>query len=351
MTGEVDTALRGPDAYRLARTALEQMEAAGVWPTPLNYELWLHYLGDPAGALGRELKQLIDGGDAITEDVSERLAAQFLPRARLSDEIRDAGAVLSRELSSVAGAIAMAQQSQAAYGETLAHAGAGLGATVDGAQIKKLVDGLATATRKAHRENSALEKRLQASTLEITKLREHLEQVRRDAMTDALTSLANRKAFDEELARACVESDADGKPLCLALIDIDHFKRFNDTWGHQTGDQVLRYVSSVIGRVAGPPRVAARYGGEEFGVIFLGDTSQVVHTVLETIREEIASRHLRRRSTNEELGAVTVSIGVATRRPGESPSCLLERADSALYASKHHGRNRTTTAEAMPQAA
>ena len=351
MTGEVDTALRGPEAYGLARTALERMEACGVWPTPLNFELWLHYLGDPGGALGREIERLIAAGQPITESVSEQLAQQFLPRARLSEEIRDAGAVLSRELSSVAGAIATAQRSQAAYGETLAHAGAGLGQAADGDQIKQLVDGLATATRQVHRENSALEKRLQASTLEVTRLREHLEQVRRDAMTDALTSLANRKAFDDELARACDDSERDGRPLCLAVIDIDHFKRFNDTWGHQTGDQVLRYVASVIGKVAGPPRVAARYGGEEFGVIFPGDSPAMVAAVLESVRDEIASRSLKRRSTNEDLGAVTVSVGYAVRQPGEAPACFLERADAALYASKRGGRNRVTSAAPAAQAA
>ena len=90
-------------------------------------------------------------------------------------------------------------------------------------------------------------------------------------MTDALTQLANRKAFDEELTRLCGEAAESGPPLTLAVIDIDHFKRFNDTWGHQTGDQVLRFVASVIGRIGAPPRLAARYGGEEFGLIFPGD--------------------------------------------------------------------------------
>ena len=98
-------------------------------------------------------------------------------------------------------------------------------------------------------------------------------QVRRDATTDGLTNLANRKAFDEELERACADADADGAPLPLAVLDIDHFKNFNDTWGHQTGDQVIRYVASVIGRVGAPPRFAARYGGEEFAMIFSGETA------------------------------------------------------------------------------
>ncbi len=351
MTKQVETTLRGPDAFTLARRALEDMESAKVWPTPLNFELWLHYLGDPEGPLGREMKRLLSTGEAFTEIVSEMLAAEYLPRNRLSEEIRDAGDVLNRELSSVADAIATAQRSQAAYGETLADASADMNDAIAPDKLKSMVENLAGATLKVQRENATLERRLEDSTREVAKLREHLEQVRRDAMTDALTNLANRKAFDEELDRACAHAEATGKPMTLAVLDIDHFKRFNDTWGHQTGDQVLRYVSSVIGRVAKTPRVAARYGGEEFAVIFPGEIGSVVETALNAIRTEIGSRNLRRRSTNDELGAVTVSIGLAQKLPGETATALLERADEALYASKRGGRNRVTAAERMDQAA
>ena len=170
-------------------------------------------------------------------------------------------------------------------------------------------------------------------------------------MTDALTNLANRKAFDEQLARLCAEADADGRPLALAVLDIDHFKRFNDTWGHQTGDQVLRYVASVLARVSKHPRIAARYGGEEFALIFPGEFSNDVEKALNMMRQEIGSRALRRRSTNDELGAVTISAGFAQHRPGETPSALLERADEALYASKRGGRNRVTDADVISKAA
>src|SRR5690606_30773591 len=147
------------------------------------------------------------------------------------------------------------------------------------------------------------------------------------------------KAFDEQLARLCEEADAKGgQPLTLAVIDIDHFKRFNDTWGHQTGDQVLRYVASVMNRVAKHPRVAARYGGQEFALIFPGEMGATVEDGLEAMRQEISGRSLRRRSTNDELGAVTISAGYAERRRNETPCALLERADEALYASKRAGR-------------
>jgi len=327
------------------------MEGAGVWPTPLNFEIWVHYLGDPEGPLGREIKRILAASEPFTEATADMLAAEYLPRGRLTEEIRDAGRVLDRELSSVSEAIANAHKSQAAYGQTLDKAATSIETAGDGAGLQAIVSGLTNATRKVQRENETLEKRLDASTREVARLREHLEQVRRDAMTDALTNLANRKAFDEHLEAACARAEAEGGALTLAVLDIDHFKRFNDTWGHQTGDQVLRYVASVMGRVASAPRIAARYGGEEFAMIFPLESRSQVENALESVRKEIASRSLRRRSTDDELGAVTLSAGFAQRRPGETASARLDRADAALYASKHAGRNRVTCADRLPEAA
>ncbi len=347
----VETTLRGPEAYGLARRVLEEMETVGVWPTPLNFELWLHYMGDPDGALGKEIRRILAAAEPFTEAVSDMLAAEYLPRGRLSEEIRDAGRVLDRELNSVADAIAKAHRSQSEYGEVLA----GASAEMDGAEspdtLRTVVSGLTAATRKVQKQNADLEKRLDASTREVAKLREHLDQVRRDAMTDALTNLANRKAFDEHLEACCEVAAREGRELVLAVVDIDHFKRFNDTWGHQTGDQVLRYVASVLGRLARAPRMAARYGGEEFALIFPGESEAVVEAALDSVRTEIASRSLRRRSTDDELGAVTISAGYARLEKGETATSLLGRADEALYASKHGGRNRVTSATKLAKAA
>ena len=348
---QVDTTLRSPEAYGLARRVIEAMEDAGVWPTPLNFEIWVHYLGDPVGPLGREIKRILAASEPFTEATADMLAAEYLPRGKLTEEIRDAGRVLDRELSSVSEAITNAHKSQAAYGQTLDKAATSIESVGDGAGLQAIVSGLTSATRKVQHENETLEKRLDDSTREVARLRDHLEQVRRDAMTDALTNLANRKAFDEHLEAACARSEAEGGTVTLAVLDIDHFKRFNDTWGHQTGDQVLRYVASVMGRVASAPRIAARYGGEEFAMIFPKEGLAQVENALESVRKEIASRSLRRRSTDDELGAVTLSAGFAQRRPGETASALLDRADKALYASKHAGRNRITCAERLDQAA
>src|SRR5690606_24162477 len=116
MTEAVETTLRGPEAYSLARRAVDAMEAASVWPTPLNFELWLQYVGDPDGALGREIRRMLAAKEPFTEDAAEILAAEYLPRGRLTEEIRDAGRVLDRELSTVTEAISRAHRAQSDYG-------------------------------------------------------------------------------------------------------------------------------------------------------------------------------------------------------------------------------------------
>lgn len=350
MSADVELSLRAPQAYELARKAIAAMEAHKVWPTALNFELWVHYVAAGDSALAAEISQLIDAGEPFTDSVGETLAAKFLPKVKLGGELIDAGDALSKELDSFSQAIESARVSNEAYGQELANASASL-AGEDANKIREMVGNLTVATQRVRLENQSLESRLADTTAEVARLREHLAQTRREAMTDALTGLANRKAFDEALERACAEADRNGEPLSLAVIDIDHFKAFNDTWGHQTGDQVLRYVASVIGRAGVAPRTAARYGGEEFALILPGETAEAGLAVLEEIRLEVASRALKRRSTNEDLGAVTVSAGLAERRPDEPMASLLERADAALYASKRNGRNCTSSADPIAAAA
>lgn len=350
MSAEIETSLRGPQAYDLARRAIAAMEKHKVWPTALNFELWVHYVAGQGGPLATEIDQMLEAGEPFTDTAGEKLAERFLPKAKLSGELLVAGDALSKELDSVSKAIESARESSEAYGQQLASASESL-AGEDTGKIKAMVDTLTQATRKVQQENKQLEDQLADTTAEVLRLREHLDQVRADAMTDGLTSLANRKAFDAALERACATAEANGETLCLAVLDIDHFKSFNDTWGHQTGDQVLRFVASVIGRNGVAPRTAARYGGEEFALIFPAESARLAIAVLEEIRAEVASRVLKRRSTNEDLGAITVSAGLAERRPGEGTASLIERADAALYASKRAGRNRTSSADPVSAAA
>ena len=329
-------------AYQLGQATLAAMERDQVWPTPLNYEIWMHAVANPDGDLAIEIQRLLKRDKMITEETSDRLAVEFLPNRRFDDEVREAGDQLNRELVSVTTAIKKAQQTSKDYNSTLDIADRSLAVDVEATTVRNVVKDLSTATEVVRIENRGLEVMLERSTAEVRRLQLHLEQVRREASTDALTTLANRKAVDEEIIQLCEKADTNGRPLSFAVIDIDFFKKFNDTWGHQTGDQVIRFVASVIGRVAEAPRFAARYGGEEFCIIFPNESANLVERVVDEIRDEISTRMLKRRSTNEDLGMITVSVGLAQRTQNEPVHTLIDRADAALYVSKRNGRNRIT---------
>ena len=347
MSKDLDSILRSPKAYDWARKAIEAMESNRVWPTALNFELWMHYVAAKDGEVATEISSVLTSGQHFTEQMAEEIAEKHLPHAKLSGEILDAGKSLTEELESVSRALESARESSEAYGQQLASASASLEHDENAEAVRAMVETLSVATAKIRDENKSLESQLAETNDELGRLKTHLEQVRREAMTDALTGLNNRKAFDETLEAACAHAVAAGEPLALAIVDIDHFKKFNDTWGHQTGDQVIRFVASVIGRSASEGvRFAARYGGEEFAVVFPGETSHSAREILEAAREEISSRILKRRSTNEDLGAITISTGIADHQGDEQPASLLDRADGALYASKNGGRNRTSIAPA-----
>jgi diguanylate cyclase len=164
--------------------------------------------------------------------------------------------------------------------------------------------------------------------------------VRTESLTDPLTQLANRKFFDDTLETAIADARAKNEPLSLMMTDIDHFKNFNDSYGHLTGDQVLRLVAAAVKNNVKGQDTAARYGGEEFAIVLPNTVLRSAMTVADHIRRAVMTKELMKRSTGEHLGRVTISIGVATLHKSDNPQMLIERTDACLYAAKRHGRNR-----------
>lgn len=342
MNQEFEILIRSSQGYDFAQKSIQLMKEFSVWPTPLNFELWLHVATNPESDISAEVLSAVKNNEIFSDEIAENIAANYISRAKISDNLRDTGLKLTQELNTITQIINTAQVANRTYGETLAGANKDFNNS-DPLKLKTIISQLTEATQKVITQNVSLETRLAQSANEVRSLKKHLDQVRQEAMTDALTNLANRKCFDENLQRLFETSPA-SVPLCLAVVDIDHFKNFNDTWGHQTGDQVIRYVASVLSRLGRPPRLAARYGGEEFALLFPGEVENSTRDLIEEARIEISTRILKRRSTNEDLGNITISIGIAQRLNGEDIAEFVERADSALYISKRNGRNQTTIA-------
>jgi len=318
------------------------MAEYSVAPTPQNYAVWVAYVSDSIPELSEAIQSAIDKGGPVNDDVCDELYDRHFTFKRIQDAVLDTGGAMSRELGAVVKTLEAAERDTAAYGEALAGASGQLGEAPDSVAFKRMVEGLVSATARMQRRSRELERRLQETSVEVNQLRNNLEKVREEAMTDALTGLANRKRFDESMRKARRDAELQGDDFCLILCDIDHFKRFNDTWGHQTGDQIIRFVAACLSRFAKDTHIVARYGGEEYAIVMPKTTIGDAASVAEKIRATVESKRLLRKSTNEDLGHITVSMGVSQHATGESVESLIERADTNLYKSKQTGRNRVT---------
>lgn len=338
MTGKLQAA----EGIEIGRRALDLMASLNLAPTPHNYAIFSAFVSDSVPELCAAVQARIDHGQSFDSEFLEDLYDTHFSFKRVHNAVMDAGGAMSRELTSVVQTLRAAERDTAAYGAELAGASGRLGATKDASAIKQMVEGLVAATARMQRRSRDLERRLQETSQEVNQLRSNLEKVREEAMTDALTGVANRKRFDEAMRASRRDAQHKGEPFSLVLCDIDHFKRFNDTWGHQTGDQIIRFVASCLQRYAGDGHIVARYGGEEFAIVMPQTTLKDATEVAEKVRCVVESKRLLRKSTNEDLGNITVSLGVSQFRSSEVVETLIERCDTNLYKSKQNGRNQVT---------
>jgi diguanylate cyclase len=322
-----------------AETALGQIKALRQPATPRNFEIWYAY----ATGHNQELNQLINDTLAregqLTDDDLSRAYDLHLSPIRFSERLDELGGKIVSEIEQVMTVIDAAIDNSSGFSESLAEAHQGMITSSDREQFRFIVDTLVRATKEVEEANQTLQKRLVDSREEINVLQENLEVVRTESLTDPLTTLANRKYFEESIKRFVTESENKDIPLSVILADIDHFKKFNDTYGHLTGDQVLRLVAMTLKQNVKGLDVAARYGGEEFVVLLPKTALMAAVTVADHIRRAVMGKELMRRSTGETLGRVTISLGVANWRRGDTVGTLLERADACLYAAKRSGRN------------
>ena len=249
-------------AQALAKTAIGLMAERSVAPTPENFELFYAYAGGNDPAVSRVMGDMIAGRRAFTPTVLDDLRKRFFAKARVEEAVETLGQGVSETLDNVLGRLAEAGRDTVDYGRKLSAATGELGSGQSPAELAKLVDTLRAATSSMSERTKALESELQTSSREVNDLKRKLDDVRKESLTDPLTGIANRKAFDSELGKAVIAARESGESLALLMCDIDHFKKFNDTFGHQTGDHVLRLVANCLSENVKGRDTAARYGGE-----------------------------------------------------------------------------------------
>ncbi len=332
------------EVSRYVRLTLPLMTKHGIPITPKNYATWYYYVSGRNKALQEAIDSIIERNEPYTEETNEEIYQRFVveQEENVLNGIREK---LQQTLLTVFGELNELSGQTQEYESTALSNAEKLSDEMSISDIRNILDEVIVATREIRKSGEATQQRLKETTKTLQVLQKEFEHAKTELLRDFLTGVMNRKGFDETLEKSV------SKPgnLCALVIDIDHFKKFNDKHGHIVGDEVLKFVAKNIRKNVRGKDVVARIGGEEFAVILPETPLLGAATVAENIRASIARLRLERKGKTEKLEMITVSIGAAQYRQGEPLKDFVNRADLALYSAKNTGRNRVA-AESMVSA-
>ena len=329
-------------ALARCRDAVESMTRFGLAPTPRHYGIWYAYHARRNLALRRALDVVISNRRAVDDALMLEIHEKFFSSDAEERTLREAAQRVQATLQEMSGLLAGAGSDAARYSAALDEASVEVQSGQ--ADLPSLIARLVAETRALAARNERLGRRLDDSARQMTVLERQLEDARREATVDGLTGLMNRRAFDQTIRTLAGTAMNSGDPLALLVVDIDHFKAVNDTWGHAVGDAVLQLVARRLAHRARAEDKPARFGGEEFVLLLPGTTLEEAAAIGDALRADLESQRLVLRDTQQPIGTVTASIGVALYEPGERLADWVGRADAALYRAKAAGRNRVEVA-------
>lgn len=324
------------EAADLLKLAVPLMMRHQIPPNPVHYALWYTYSQGKNPELNRRLDKTASDFDAFPPDTALKLFREYIIRNEL--EAASAGQQQVIELvDDIEGNVSRSVIGSQAYQTSLTNGLEALRDPLDENLPSVLLE-LHQSTQLMHDQQEQFLYRLRSAQTEIQHLRTQLERAHMAATLDSLTQVFNRNAFTRLLEQA-LSNDSSG--VALVMMDIDHFKQFNDQYGHPLGDRVLQHVGQLLRELLPANAIAARYGGEEFCVIMRNcHELETAHALAERLRLKIQALRVKVRSTDKVIDTITSSFGIALAEPGDDPEGLLIRADDALYQAKRNGRNQ-----------
>ncbi len=323
----------------IAKRVIPKMAQWKVPLTPENYHLWFEYSIGSNEELTRDIDQIIVSRNTFTSEVNKRLYDEYLGNEQNKRLVEQVQKETQKIFKRIVDDILVTNESTSDYSHKLKAYAQKLDQAKELSDVQYIVKDIMSDTHQIASATRNLQDRLEEATTQAEGLRQQLVKTEREALIDGLTGLRNRKAFDRKAKDLYDLFQNDGVGFSVVMVDIDFFKSFNDKYGHQTGDEVLRIVGSMLHDTLKGKDFPARYGGEEFVVLLPMTGLKNACTVAEQIRKTISAKNFKVIKTGESLGNLTVSLGVSEIKSGDTIDSVIERADRALYLAKETGRD------------
>ena len=332
----------------IAKTVLLRMSEFSIPLTPENYHVWFDYCIGSNEDLAEEITAAINTGKPFSKEINENIYSKYFGKAREERIAVEIQKETQKILQEVLNSVLNTTDDTASYSNKLKSYSQKLNKATDLSEIKHLMKDMIEETGKMEKSSRSLQTRLEKATVETKALRNKLEKKERETLVDVLTGLHNRKAFDKKLKELYDEFNEEGTIFSAIMLDIDFFKKFNDTYGHKIGDEVLQIVASTLKESVKGKDFAARYGGEEFMVLLPNTALSNAKIVGEQIRKAVSGKSLKLKKTGQKIENITASIGVSELHPDDTMDGIIERVDKALYHAKNSGRNTVKTEKEIP---
>ena len=327
-------------ASRYVKQAIPLMIKNGIAPNPCNFSLWFTYVTNRDKALKNILDQMIKEEKKFSEEICLDLFQKHIMKEEVNKQ-EGLQESLTSVLHELVGSVEKTKNGANEFQRSLEEGLEYVSGEITSSSLEETIKLLIQATQSIKLVTNDFQGQLESAENEIIELRQLLHENEQHTYIDSLTQIGNRRAFDKQMTDFFQNEKIN---ISLVLIDLDHFKKLNDTYGHLMGDKVLQGVGKILQKVCPENALVARYGGEEF-TLLLEDSQDTAFRIAEAIRTSLGKLTLKKKSSGEVVGDITASFGIAKKVNGEFPDQLIERADNALYTAKRNGRDQIQIAK------
>ncbi len=328
------------------RLALNYIAKYNLPANPVNYTVWYEYVSGKNMKLKKAIDHSFENAKPLNLGKVEGLYQKYVAdgdRIIISKLLTK----ISLMLKDITDHVSKADGDLTGHGKNLGDLAEQISEAHDYNDMRNIVDQMIIETKALVKSGRRLQTRMKISSDDLKQLHQELEKSQQEAQTDSLTLLINRRGLEKKLELERIRARQNDSPFSIIMVDIDHFKRVNDTFGHLVGDSLLKSIAYMLKEHLRRNDIAARYGGEEFLILLPETGIDGAKAVAQKIRKTLSTKEWKLKESGKSMGKITVSMGIAIYKFNEPEESLIKRADDALYLAKNKGRDQIITQEEL----